>query len=104
MRPSDDAGCHDVSPKCVRSINELATKFVLDVDANDVLEVLLSRGEAELPRPLRLEITRPAVDNTHDELIRHALDAGGDLLAGDALQGRDLLADRSGQAGHGEVA
>src|SRR5215470_15345951 len=74
MRPSDDAGCHGWSPKIPASVDELTTKFVLDVNANNVIEGIFGGLEAELARPLRFEIARPAVDNAHDERIRRALD------------------------------
>src|SRR6185312_7620660 len=86
------------------SSHELAAELVLDVDADDVVEILLGGGEAELARTRGLEIAGPAGDDAHDEGIRLALDAPGDLLAGDALQGRDLLADSGGKTGHGEAA
>src|SRR5216684_2045600 len=84
--------------------HELAAKFVLDVNPDDVIEGLFGRGETELQRPLRLEITRPAADDADNERIRLALDAGGDLVARHPLQRGDLFADGRGQAGHGEIA
>src|ERR1700682_4684954 len=67
VRPSDDAGCHGCSPiiAASRSGHELTTKFVLDVNPDNVVKSLFRGGEAELERPLRLEIARPAADNTH---------------------------------------
>src|SRR5689334_13855978 len=85
------------------SSDELAAEFVLDMDADDVVERSLGSGETELTRALGFEVARPAVDNTHDEGIRFAFDAGGDLVAGDPLQGCDLFADGRRQTGHGEV-
>src|SRR6202171_5597674 len=65
MRPSDDAGCHGCSPIIAASGSghELTTKFVLDVYPDNVVKGLFGGAEAELQRPLRLEIARPAVDN-----------------------------------------
>src|SRR5947209_20015806 len=84
--------------------DEIAAKLVVDVNADDIVERLLGGGEAELERPLWIEIARPAADDADDERIRLPLDAGGDLIPRNPLQGRDLLADRGRQAGHGEVA
>src|SRR6266571_8352241 len=58
VRPSDDAGCHGHSPwkPTNGSGGELTTKFVLDVNPDDVVKGLFGRGEAELERPFRLEI------------------------------------------------
>src|SRR5919109_918675 len=64
MRPSDDAGCHGTSPeKLPMSGDELTTKFVLDVNAYNVIEAMLGSRETKLTRPLGLEIARPAIDN-----------------------------------------
>src|ERR1700749_2043246 len=71
------------------SRDELAAELILDVDLDDVVEILFGRGEAELAGALGIEIARPAGDDAHDEGIGLALDAGGDLVAGDALQGGD---------------
>src|ERR1017187_4266050 len=84
--------------------HELATEFILDVNPDDVVEGLFGSREAEFQRPLRLEIARPAGDDAHDERIRLAPDARGDLVARHPLQRGDLFADRRRQAGHGEVA
>src|SRR5690349_12006102 len=86
------------------SRHELAAELVLDVNPDDVLKVLLGGGEAEFAGAGGVEIARPAVDDTDDKGIGLALDARGDLLARNALQGRDLLADRSGKPRHGEIA
>src|ERR1700730_8018895 len=83
--------------------HELAAKFVLDVDPDDIVEGLFGRGETELQRPLRLEITRPAADDADDERVRLPFDAGGDLVPRHPLQRSDLFADGRGQARHGEI-
>src|SRR5467141_5449392 len=59
---------------CKRSSHELTTKFVLDVNPDNVVEGLFGGGEAEFYRPLRLEIARPAIDNAHNERVGLALD------------------------------
>src|SRR5262249_41670216 len=94
----------DHASRVIRSVDELTTKFVLDVNPNDVVETVFGGGKAELPRPFCFEIARPAVDNTHDKGIGLAADACRDVLSRNTLQGRDLLADGGGQSGHGEVA
>src|SRR5689334_5361031 len=86
------------------SADEISAELILDMDADDVVKGVLGGGEAELARALGLEIARPAIDNAHDECIGLALDARGDLLARDALECGDLLADGGGQARHGEPA
>src|SRR3954452_8869754 len=76
MRPSDDAGCHDWSPVFAAhgSVDELTTKFVLDVNPDNVVEGVFGRGEPKLASPVCLEIARPAGNDAHDEGIRLALD------------------------------
>src|SRR6185437_7626753 len=88
VRPSNDAGGHGHSPASAAngSGDELTTQFVLDVNPDDVVKSLFGGGEAELDGPLGVEIAWPAVDDAHDEGIRLALDAGGHLVAGHALQ------------------
>ena len=54
--------------------DELTTKFVLDVNADNVIEAMLGGRKSKLARPLRLEVPRPAIDNAHDEGVRLALD------------------------------
>src|SRR6516164_989839 len=86
------------------SPDEVTAKFVLNVDPDNIVKAVLRGGKSELARSFGLEIARPAVDDAHDEGIRHALDAGRHLFSGDALQSRNLLADRCGETRHGEVA
>ena len=59
--------------------------------------------EAERQRALGVEPRRPAGDDLHDQAVRLAADARRDLVAGDPAQRRDLLADRAGDARHGEI-
>src|SRR5450756_398796 len=87
-----------------RSGHELTTKFVIDVNPDNVVKGLFGGGEAELERAFRLEIARPAADNTHSERIRLALDPRRHLVARHPLQRRNLFTDGRGQAEHGEVA
>src|SRR5258706_10029752 len=87
-----------------RSGHELTTKFVLDVNPDNVFEGLFGGGEAQLCRPLRLEISRPAADDAHDERVRLAPDPPRHLVSRHPLQGRDFLADGPRKSGHGEVA
>src|SRR5271168_150785 len=86
------------------SVDEFTTKFVLDVNPDDVVEGFFFGGEAKLPRPPGFEIAWPAVDDTHDERIRLAPDPRRHILSCDPFQGRDLLTDGRRQAGHGEIA
>src|SRR5215467_11628852 len=88
----------------ILSGDKISAELILDVDADDVVKIILGGGEAELAGAFGLEITRPAVDDAHDERIGLALDARGDLLARDALECRDLLSDGRRQAGHGQAA
>src|SRR6266581_8004745 len=61
--------------------HKLAAEFVLDVNLDDVVKRLFGGGEAELERPLGVEIARPAVDNTHDERVGLAFDPPRHLVA-----------------------
>src|SRR6185437_7880480 len=72
------------------------------MDADDLVEAVLDL-EAERHGPPGVETARPAGDDALDQRIGLAADARGDLVAGDALQGRDLLADRDRDARHGQV-
>src|SRR6266852_5573107 len=90
------------SPPGRYSRRDLAGELVLDVGANDIVEARLG-PEAERERALALEPLRPAADDARDGRIALAADAGGDLVAGDPSQRRDLLADRAGHARHGEI-
>src|SRR5215813_12393026 len=76
---------------------ELAAELILYVDADDVVKGFFSRGEAEFRRAVGGEVARPAIDDADDRLIGYALDAGDDVLAGDAPERSDLLADGGGQ-------
>src|SRR6266436_3974984 len=87
-----------------RSGHELTTKFVLDVNPDNVVEGLFGGSESEFYSPLGLEIARPAIDNAHDEWIRLAPDPPRHLVSRHPLQGRDFLAAGRRKAGHGEVA
>src|SRR4029077_3473629 len=80
-----------------------APELILDMDTDDILEGLFGRPEAKLLRATRVEIARPARDDTEDRRIRFAADAGRDLRACHLREGRDLLADRRRQAGHAQV-
>src|SRR3979411_3383000 len=84
--------------------DELAAEFVFDMNPDDIVEGLFGGGKAELERALGDEVARPAADNTDDGRIRHPLDARGDVLAGDAVEGCDLFADGRRQARHAEGA
>src|SRR5437870_2377415 len=70
--------------------------------ADDVVERGLD-AEAERQRLARVEAARPAVDDAHDQFVGRAADTLGNLIAGDAAERRDLLADRAAHARHGEV-
>src|SRR5229473_439997 len=83
---------------------ELAAEFILDVNPDDIVKGLFGRGKAELERAVGDEIARPAADDADDGGIGHPLDARGDALAGDAIEGCDLFADGGRQSGHAEIA
>src|SRR5260370_31944608 len=87
-----------------RSGCELTTKFVLDVNPDNVVKGLFGGGEAETERPLRLEIARPAGDNAHDERVRLAFDPRRDLFPCHPPPRRDLLPGRPGNPAPGESA
>src|SRR5437868_1778466 len=87
-----------------RSGDELTTKFVLDVNPDNIIKALFGGREPELQGALRLEIARPPLNDSHDEWIRLALDPGRDLIPRDPLERGDLLANRGGKARHGHVA
>src|SRR5215216_2786091 len=70
--------------------------------ADDVVERGLDT-KAERAGAAGVETARPAIDDTHDELVRLAADARRDRVAGDPPQRRDLLAHRAAHARHGEV-
>src|SRR5215472_12940874 len=103
MRPSDDAGCHGRSPE-EKLCDELTTKFVVDVNPDDIVKGVFGRRETELPRPSGVEIAWPSGDDTRDERIALAPDARGDLVSGHALERGDLFADGCRQTRHGEVS
>src|SRR6266702_2894224 len=84
--------------------HELAAEFVVDVDPDDVIKGLLGRGEAELEGSLRDEIARPTADDADNGWIRHPLDPRHHILAGDAVECCDLLADGRGKPGHVQIA
>src|SRR5258708_37473115 len=86
-----------------RSVDELTTKFIIDVNPDDIVKGLFGGGKAELAGPLWLEIARPAVDYTDDEGVRFASDPPRHPIAPHPLQGRDLLPDGRPKARHGEV-
>ena len=50
-----------------------------------------------------VEAARPAGDDARHQFVGRAADARGDLVAGDALERRDLLADGAAYARHGEI-
>src|SRR5208283_2071465 len=83
-------------------LSDLSAQFVLDMRANDIVERRL-HFEAERDRAARIKPARPAGDDPFDQFVRGAPDAGGDFVAGDAPQGRDLLADRAAYARHSEI-
>src|SRR5438105_2074107 len=86
----------------VASIHNLAAQFVVDMDANDVIE----RGFAAKPERQRaawIEPSRPAGNNAGDKRVRLAANAGCDLVASDPTQGGDLLGDRAAYAGHRDI-
>src|SRR6516225_8838128 len=68
------------------SPDEVTAKFVLDVDPDNIVKAVFGGGKSELACSFGLEIPRPALDDTHNEGIRHALDAGRHLFSGDALK------------------
>src|SRR5262249_13692083 len=84
------------------SRRDFSAQLVLAMGTDDVLERGLD-AEAERQRPARVEAARPAVDDAHDELVGLTPDARRHLVAGDAAQRRDLLADGAAHARHGEV-
>src|ERR1700692_3633217 len=98
MRPSDDAGCHSLSP-VRRSSGELTTQFVVDVNPDNVVECFFGGRKSQFQRPLRIEIARPSRDNPDNKRVRLALDARGDLVASDAFKRSYLFADGCGNAG-----
>src|SRR6185295_3129863 len=103
-----DAGylAHDrirVKKRDVTLACELAAQLILDVDPDDVVKGLLGGGETELERAVGDEVARPAGDDADDGWIRHPLDARGDVLAGDTVEGCNLFADGHRHAGHAEV-
>jgi len=73
------------------------------VNADDLLEARVG-AEAERQGAARIEIARPAFDDAQDDLVRLTPDELHGLLARDAPQRLDLLADGGGDAGHGEVS
>ena len=75
-------------------LSDHAAEFVLDMDADDVVERAL-RDESERARPLGPETVWPAVDDAHHQRVRLAADAGSDLVSGDPPQRIDLLARRA---------
>ena len=84
-------------PPPVSSSADPAAEFVLDMGADDLVEVLLG-PEAQRLCAFRVEIARPAVDDPDDCLVGLLADQRHGLVAGDAAQRLDLLADRSRQA------
>src|SRR6185503_5448525 len=79
-----------------------ATELVLDVGADDVLEIRF-RLEAERQRALSVNALVPSPDEPDHQLVGHALDARDGGRSCDAAEGRDLLADGAAAAGHREV-
>src|SRR5438067_877627 len=83
---------------------ELAAELIRDVNPDDIVKSLFSRGEAELERAVGDKIPRPAADDADDGGIGQPLDARGDVLARHAIEGCDLFADGHRHAGHAEIA
>src|SRR5678816_3375990 len=79
-----------------------ATELVLDVGADDVLEIRF-RLEAERQRALSVSALGPSPDDPDHQFVGHALDARDGGRSCDAAEGRDLLADGAADAGHREV-
>src|SRR6266704_1293481 len=84
------------------SIHNLAAQFVVDMDANDVVERGLA-AKPESQRAARIEPSRPAGNNAGDKRVGLAANAGRHLVAGDPTQGGDLLGDRAAYAGHRDI-
>src|SRR5215468_10560433 len=81
---------------------DFPAQFLVDVDAHDVVERGLG-AKAERGGTTRVEPLRPAGDDPVDCLVGLAADARGHFRPGDAGERFDLLADRAGDTGHGEV-
>src|SRR5690349_2353674 len=87
---------------CLRSLrDELAAELILDMDADDLLEIRLGL-EAERRRALGVEVPRPAGDDLVDHRVDLAADALDDVVAGDLAQRLDLLGDGAGITRHGQ--
>src|ERR1700761_4282037 len=69
VRPSNDAGGHGQSPGggTKGSGDEITAQLVFDMDADDIVKILLGGGKAELACPFGIEVPRPAVDDAGDE-------------------------------------
>src|SRR6516162_8637918 len=78
-------------------MHDFATQFVLDMDANDLVKGrFAAKSEAE-------RAARPAGDDTGNQRVRLAADAGSNLIARNPAQRRDLLGNGAADAGHGEI-
>src|SRR6516162_8237052 len=83
-------------------MHDFATQFVLDMDANDLVKGRFA-AKSEAERAARVEAARPAGDDTGNQRVRLAADAGSDLIARNPAQRRDLLGNGAADAGHGEI-
>src|SRR4051812_46054666 len=96
------APVYSMAPAVPGLRSDLAAQFVVDMRANDLVERFLHL-ETEAERALGVEPGRPARDDLHDRGIRLAPHPRHHLVARDAAQRRDLLADRAGNSRHGEI-
>src|SRR5262249_54486309 len=78
-------------------------KLVLDVDANDLLEVVLGT-EAELVCRAGVERSGPARDDAHDRLVGLTANQSCRSGAGDRAESGDLLGHGGGDARHRQAA
>ena len=72
------------------------------MDLQDLIEIRF-RLEAEQRSAARVELRRPAGNDTPDHRISLTLDQRHRLVARDTAQGLDLFADQRRETRHGEV-
>src|SRR6516162_7096828 len=84
------------------SIYDPAAQFVIDMDADDVVERGIA-AETERVSAARIEPARPASNDTRNQRIGLGADARRYFVAGDPPQGGDLLGHCAADARHGEI-